>query len=59
MTDAEKIAEYDRLVELLEDRVALEMNYHKKNASFDAIQFVRADAYVAVVNLILGVDALP
>jgi DNA modification methylase len=30
MTDAEKIAEYDRPVELLEDRIKLEEHFHKK-----------------------------
>ncbi|MGA7342457.1 MAG: hypothetical protein WBE72_13255 [Terracidiphilus sp.] len=59
MTDAEKIADYDRLVELLEDRIALEKNYRKKNAPFATIEFVRADAYVAVVKLILGIGVLP
>jgi hypothetical protein len=59
MTDAEKLAEYDQLVELLTDRVALEKHYRKNNAGFDTIQFVRADAYAAVVKLIIGIDALP
>ena len=59
MTDAEKVAEYDRLVEILKDRIALEKNYRKNNAGFDAIQFVRADAYAAVVKLIMGMKALP
>ena len=59
MTDAEKIAEYDRLVELLKDRIALEKHYRERKASFKTIQDVRVDAYLAVVHLIMGVDALP
>jgi hypothetical protein len=37
-----------------DDCIAFRVNYLKNNASFDAVQFVRA-----VVNLILGIDALP
>lgn len=59
MTDAEKIAEYDRLVELLKDRIALEKHYRKRKASYKTIQDVRVDAYLAVVHLIIGVGALP
>jgi hypothetical protein len=58
MTDAEKLAEYDRLVELLEDRIALEKHFRKKRASLQTIQDVRVDAYLEVVKLIIGVDVL-
>ena len=58
MTDAEKITEYDQLVELLKDRVALEIHYRKTGMAYDTIQQVRTDAYEAIVHLVLGVDAL-
>jgi len=59
MTDAQKLAEYDRLVELLEDRIKLENHYREKRASFQTIDAVRIDAYLEVVKLIIGVDVLP
>ena len=59
MTDTEKIAEYDRLVELLEDRIKLEKHYRKNESSYDTIQSVRVETYLEVVKLIIGVDALP
>ncbi len=59
MTDAEKLTDYDRLVELLEDRIKLEKHFRKKRASRQTIQAVRIDAYLEVVKLIIGVDVLP
>jgi hypothetical protein len=59
MTDAEKLAEYDRLVELLNERIALEQHVCNTKNDFDAIQFVRAEAYRDVVELIFGGHVLP
>jgi hypothetical protein len=58
MTDAEKLADYDRLVELLQDRINLEKHYRERKASSQTIQSVRIDAYLEVVKLIIGVDVL-
>jgi hypothetical protein len=58
MTDAEKLAEYDRLVELLEDRIKLEKHFRRKRASIQTINAVRVEAYLEVVKLIIGVDVL-
>jgi hypothetical protein len=59
MTDAEKLADYDRLVKLLEDRIKLEKYYREHEASFQTINDVRAHAYLEVVKLIIGVAVLP
>jgi hypothetical protein len=58
MTDAEKLADYDRLIELLNDRIALEKTFRRKKYR-DAVQSVRAEAYRDIVVLILGAGALP
>jgi len=62
MTQAQKAAIYDQLVQLLHDRIELEKHYRQKNmgavATFDTIEAVRTDAYKAVVELILGSDVL-
>ena len=60
MTITEQKAQiYDELLDLLKDRVALEEHFRAEGKSENAIQSVRADAYAAVVNLILGPNALP
>lgn len=58
MTDAEKIAAYDKLTELLEDRLALEAYFHSTSATDAAIDSVRLSAYSDLVNLIYGRGAL-
>jgi len=58
-TDSEKVKKYDELLGLLKDRVALEQHLRAGGQPPDAIAFVRADAYAAVVYMILGPDTLP
>lgn len=40
MTEAQKAAKYDQLVELLRERIELEMHYREKNTDFGTIQTV-------------------
>lgn len=62
MTDAQKAAKYDQLVQLLRERIELEKYYVDKNmdvaATDGAIQLVRTDGYKAVVEVILGPQVL-
>ena len=53
MTDAEKIADYDRIVEIVRDQIALEKHESKYNAGAD-IQFIRADAYGHILDVLVG-----
>jgi hypothetical protein len=60
MTDQEKIAAYDTIADLIEDRIALEKNHRKNGQNGNTfICEVRADAFNAVVRLYAGRDALP
>lgn len=59
MTDAEKLADYDKLVELLKDRIALEKHHRRNRAGSQTIQELRADAYEAVIIRVLGAQSLP
>jgi hypothetical protein len=59
MTDSEKAKVYDRIFELLQDRVALEKFMRSQGNFGDPITFLRADAYGATVVFVLGRDALP
>lgn len=57
-TVAEMLACYDRVVDILEDRVALERHMRRNKASFDAILYARESAYVDLVRAVLGHSAL-
>lgn len=59
MTDAEKLADYERVVEIIRDQMSLEKFYHKKNADWSTIEFIRADAYKNIVDVVIGVHTLP
>lgn len=56
MTDAQKVAEYDRLVALLKDRIDLERHYRQEGFPGSTIDQVCIDAYRAVLELIFGDD---
>jgi hypothetical protein len=58
MTDAQKIADYDRIVEIIDDQIALEKHQVKNNMRPEGIQFSRADAYRHIVVAVKGVDIL-
>jgi hypothetical protein len=57
MSDAEKARIFDRLVELLRDRLSLEKHYRDTSMGSSTIDVVRIDAYEAVVKMILGRQA--
>jgi hypothetical protein len=56
MTDAQKLADYDRIVEIIDDQMALEKHQIKRNVSSEGIQFSRADAYRHIVVAVKGID---
>jgi hypothetical protein len=53
MTDAEKIADYDRIVEIVRDQIALEKHMRRKNNGA-GIEFIRADAYGHILDVLVG-----
>jgi hypothetical protein len=58
MTDAEKLADYARIVEIIEDRIALERHFIRSKSGWDAIESMRADAYSEIVDAIFGLGTL-
>jgi hypothetical protein len=56
MTDAQKIADYDRIVEIIDDQMALEKHQIKQDVNFDGMQFSRADAFRQIVIAAKGID---
>ncbi len=54
MSDAEKTRKYDELVELLQDRLALEKHYCVEGLPRSTIDAVHIDGYEAVVRLVFG-----
>jgi hypothetical protein len=56
MTDAQKLADYDRIIEIIEDQVALEKHQIEQDGNFDGMQFSRADAYRHIVVAVKGID---
>ena len=59
MTDGEKIAEYEQIMSIVRDAIALEQNCVARKESVSAIDFNRAEAFKRIVETVLGVDALP
>jgi hypothetical protein len=57
-TVAEKLACYEPVVEIIEDRLALEAHMKNRDASFKEILFAREDAYCSIVSAVFGPDAL-
>lgn len=57
MTDAEKLADYERVVQIIKDQVALEKHMRGRKAKHEAIQFIRADAYEHIVHRVIGPHA--
>jgi|CZKL01.1.fsa_nt_gi hypothetical protein len=54
MTDAEKIAKYDRIVEIINDAIALEKYHRETGAHPSAIPQTRTHAYQKIFELITG-----
>lgn len=55
---AGKLACYERVVEIIKDRLALEDHLRDREASAQEILFAREDAYCNIVEAVLGPDAL-
>jgi hypothetical protein len=58
MTDAEKLAAHERVIQIIQDALALEKHCAKEGRSWDAIEFLRADAYKNIVDRVMGSDVL-
>jgi hypothetical protein len=58
MNDAEKLADYERIVQIIHSALALEQHFARQGKDWDAIEFLRADAYKNIVDRVLGSDAL-
>lgn len=56
-TAAEKLASYERVVEIIKDRQALEGHLRGLNASEDEIVSMREGAYRDIVDEVLGFEA--
>jgi hypothetical protein len=59
MTDKEKLADYERVLEIVDDEIKLEELYVGQRKGWAAIEFVRADAYKRIVDVLMGVHSLP
>jgi hypothetical protein len=57
-TVAKNLACYERVTEIIKDRLALEAHMRGRNASFREILFAREDAYCNIVSAVLGSNAL-
>ena len=58
MTDAEKLADYERVIEIIKDEMSLEEFYVKEKKSWGTIEFIRADAYKNIVDVMIGIHKL-
>lgn len=52
MSDAKKLADYDRIVQIVREEIALEKHMRERNVGPDGIEFIRADAYEHIVDLV-------
>jgi len=57
-SDAEKLSCFDRVLEILRDRMALEVHMRGRNATFQEILYAREDAYCNLVTAVMGPHAL-
>lgn len=58
MTDADKLAAYERVVEIIRDALALEKHFNEQSAEYGTIQSLRLDAYRNVVGALFGTGVL-
>lgn len=58
MTDAEKLSDYQRIVEIIEEQLALQRHLRQKRANFEQVQFSQVDAYSHIVDIVAGRSAL-
>jgi len=59
MTDAEKIAAFERIMSIMRDAIGLERSCVEKNDPVEVIDFNRADAFKRIVETVMGEHALP
>jgi len=58
VTDAEKIARYDRIAEIVNDQMALESHRRAGKAKEEAIELIRAEAYEDIVDVVVELNGL-
>lgn len=58
MTDAEKIAHYDRVAEIVANQITLEKHLRRESRSLSNIEFSRSEAYRQIVDVVVAVDTL-
>jgi len=58
MTDAEKLATYERVLEIIRDQMSLEKFYVQEKRDWGAIEFIRADAYKRITDAVIGHHSL-
>jgi hypothetical protein len=54
MTDAEKLAAFERVCQIVVDQMKLENHFVAEQRDSDAIDFTRLNAYVQIVNAVMG-----
>jgi hypothetical protein len=58
MTKDEKLAAFERVRRIVEDQMKLENHFAAENRSSDAIDFTRVNAYVQIVNAVIGAGTM-
>jgi hypothetical protein len=58
MTEAEKIVAFDRVAQIIDDQMALEKHMLRRKSNYASIEFIRADAYDHIVDVVVGANAL-
>jgi hypothetical protein len=58
MTDADKILKYDRVVQFIEDQMALETHLRLTGRDRDEVLFTHQDAYEHIVDVVKGLGKL-
>jgi hypothetical protein len=56
VTDAEKLAVYERVLEIVQDQLALEKYFLSEKKSNDVIQSTQVNAYSEIVKTVVEVD---
>ncbi len=54
MTDTEKLAAFERVRQIVEDQMKLENHFAAEQRDSDGIDFTRVNAYVQIVNTVMG-----
>lgn len=54
MTTDQKLAVFERVHEIVEEQMKLESHYTTEQRSAEAIDFTRVNAYIQIVNAVIG-----